>query len=302
MEETVYILIVLLNRCILTKDIELGGFTSMKKLIFPSLLATTFLVACGSDETEETSGNEAWNAIQESGTMTVATAGTLFPTSYHSEDDELTGYEVELVREIAALLDVKVEFEEIGVDTMTQALNSGRVHLAANSLAITEEREENFDFSTPYKYSFGSAIVREDDLSGIESLEDLDGKIALGAMNTTYMQKAEEYGATPTYFDNVTNDVYLRAVENGQGDVVLNDYYLQSITVNHLSDINVQIHPTLFYDPSEQGMMMAKNEPLLLEAVNDALSQLLDDGTATALSEEFFEGYDVTELPDIDFE
>lgn len=301
-EETVFNLIVLYFRCILTKDIELGGITMIKKLIFPSLIATVFLTACGSNEDNIAPENTAWNAIQESGTMTVATAGTLFPTSYHSEDDQLTGYEVELVKEIASILDVEVEFEEIGVDTMTQALNSGRVHIAANSLTKTDEREQNFDFSTPYKYSFGSAIVREEDLSGIETLEDLDGKIALGAMNTTYMQKAEEYGATPKFFDNVTNDVYLRAVENGQGDVILNDYYLQSITVNHLTDIDVQVHPTLFYDPSEQGIMLAKNEPLLLEAINDAITQLIENGTATSLSEEFFDGYDVTQLPDIDFE
>lgn len=176
------------------------------------------------------------------------------------------------------------------------------MHLAANSLAITEERQKNFDFSTPYKFSYGSAIVRTEDLSGIETMEDLEGKIALGAMNTTYMQKAEEFGAIPTYFENVTNDVYLRSVENGRGDLVLNDYYLQSITVDSMPEIDVQIHPTLFYDPTEQGFMFAKDEPLLVDAINDALEKLLEDGTATALSEEFFDGHDVTELPDIDFE
>lgn len=148
-----------------------------KHLFIPSIIAVALLTACG--DTEENQ-NTAWDQIQESGTMTVATAGTLFPTSYHSEEDGLTGYEVELVREVADILGVEIEFEEIGVDTMTQALNSGRVHLAANSLSITEEREENFDFSIPYKFSYGSAIVRSDDLSGIETMEDLEGKVALG--------------------------------------------------------------------------------------------------------------------------
>ncbi|WP_078392120.1 transporter substrate-binding domain-containing protein [Shouchella patagoniensis] len=271
-----------------------------KRLFIPTIVAVTLLTACG--DTEENQ-NTAWDQIQESKTMTVATAGTLFPTSYHSEEDGLTGYEVELAREVADILGVEIEFEEIGVDTMTQALNSGRVHLAANSLSITEEREENFDFSIPYKFSYGSAIVRTGDLSGIETMEDLEGKVALGANTTTYMQKAEEYGAKPKYLDNVTNDVYLRSVENGQGDLILNDYYLQSITVESMPEIDVQIHPSLFYDPTEQGFMIAKEEPLLQEALNDALQTLLDDGTATALSEQFFDGQDVTKLPaDVDFE
>ncbi|GAF19191.1 amino acid ABC transporter, periplasmic amino acid-binding protein [Bacillus sp. JCM 19046] len=275
-----------------------------KQLSLFTLSSALLLTACadGDEPIEESDQNQAWNDIQDSGSMTVATAGTLFPTSYHSEENGLTGYEVELVRAVADQIGVEVEFEEIGVETMTQALNSGRVHLAANSLAITEERQKNFDFSTPYKFSYGSAIVRTEDLSGIETMEDLEGKIALGAMNTTYMQKAEEFGAIPTYFENVTNDVYLRSVENGRGDLVLNDYYLQSITVDSMPEIDVQIHPTLFYDPTEQGFMFAKDEPLLVDAINDALEKLLEDGTATALSEEFFDGHDVTELPDIDFE
>lgn len=275
-----------------------------KSLSALTLSSVLLLTACGADEepNEESNQNQAWEAIQDSGSMTVATAGTLFPTSYHSDEDGLTGYEVELVRAVAEKIGVEVEFEEIGVETMTQALNSGRVHLAANSLSITEERQKNFDFSTPYKFSYGSAIVRTEDLSGIETMEDLEGKIALGAMSTTYMQKAEEYGAIPTYFDNVTNDVYLRSVENGRGDLVLNDYHLQSITVDSMPEIDVQIHPTLFYDPTEQAFMLAKDEPLLLEAVNEALEQLIADGTATELSKEYFNGDDVTELPEIDFE
>lgn len=275
----------------------------MKKQLFTyiGLAAAVLLSACqGGEPAEENASdeNQAWDAIEEKGTIVVATAGTLFPTSYHDDDNELTGFEVELVKEVADLLGVDVTFEEIGVETMTQALNSGRVHLAANSLAITEERQKNFDFSLPYKFSYGSAIVRADDLSGIETLEDLDGKIALGAPTTTYMQKAESYGAEPLFFDNVTNDVYLRAVETGQGDVILNDFYLQSITVEAMPDIDVVVHPTLFYDPSEQAFMMAKGEPRLKEAVDEALGQLLADGTASELSKQFFNGQDVTTLPD----
>lgn len=97
-----------------------------KQLSLFTLSSALLLTACadGDEPIEESDQNQAWNDIQDSGSMTVATAGTLFPTSYHSEENGLTGYEVELVRAVADQIGVEVEFEEIGVETMTQALNS----------------------------------------------------------------------------------------------------------------------------------------------------------------------------------
>ncbi|MFP3490244.1 transporter substrate-binding domain-containing protein, partial [Staphylococcus sp. SIMBA_130] len=85
------------------------------------------------------------------------------------------GYEVEVVREMAKRLDLDVEFEEMGFDGMLTSINSGKVDLAANDITSTDERMEKFTFSEPVKYSYGTAIVRKDDLSGIQSLDDLEG-------------------------------------------------------------------------------------------------------------------------------
>lgn len=50
-----------------------------------------------------------------------------------------------------------------------------------NDIDVTKDREKKFAFSTPYKYSYGTAIVRKDDLSGIKTLKDLKGKKAAGS-------------------------------------------------------------------------------------------------------------------------
>ena len=125
------------------------------------------------------SGESKWDQIQKKGKIVVATSGTLYPTSYHDTSngkDQLTGYEVEVVKEAFKRLDVKVEFKEMGYDGMLSAINSGQVDAAANDIDITDDRKDKFAFSTPYKYSYGTAIVRKDDLSGIKTLKDLKGK------------------------------------------------------------------------------------------------------------------------------
>ncbi|PPA70674.1 transporter substrate-binding domain-containing protein [Jeotgalibacillus proteolyticus] len=265
-------------------------------------MTLALLTACGSssDNAEQSS---VWDDIQEEGVLTVATSGTLYPTSFYaSESNEITGFEVEVVKEMANRMDLEVEFEEIGFDGMLTAVNSGQVDLAANDIEITEERKDKFAFSTPIKYSYGTAIVREDDLSGIETFEDLEGKRAAGAATSIYMDLAREYGAVEKIYDNATNEEYLRDVHVGNSDVILNDYYLQTLALEAFPELDITIHPNLKYSPSEAGMVMNKENTELIENVNRVLEEMLEDGTIAEISAEFFAGADVTQEPDIDFE
>ncbi|MDG5472964.1 transporter substrate-binding domain-containing protein [Jeotgalibacillus sp. ET6] len=263
------------------------------------------LAACGSGSSDNSGeeSNSVWDEIQEEGVLTVATSGTLYPTSYYdSETEELTGFEVEVVLEMAERLDLEVDFEEIGFDGMLTAVNSGQVDLAANDIEINEERKDKFAFSTPIKYSYGTAIVREDDLSGIETFEDLEGKQAAGAATSVYMELAREYGAIEKIYDNATNEEYLRDVHVGNSDVILNDYYLQTLALEAFPELDITIHPDLKYSPSEAGMVMNLDNTELIENVNQTLDEMLEDGTIAEISAEFFAGADVTQKPDIDFE
>lgn len=272
--------------------------------ITAALLLTGLLTACGNQAEEDgDSTGSVWDQIQEEGKIVAATSGTLFPTSYHAEDsDELTGFEVEILREMANRLDLEIEFSEMGIDNILTSVNNGRVDIAANDIDITEDREEKFTFTDPYKHSYGSAIVRTDDLSGIETLDDLEGKKAGGAATTVYMQIGVDHGAEEVIYDNVTNDTYLRDVENGRLDVILNDYYLQSLAVEALPEIDVTVHPTLAYFPNSQAIIMKKDETELAENLNRVLGEMLDDGTISELSQQFFGGADVTVKPDLEIE
>lgn len=276
-------------------------FTKSKILMANGAITVALLAGCGNAESEMEESKTAWDEIQEQGSMTVATSGTLLATSFRDEDsDELTGFEVEVVRELGERLDLDIEFTELGFDEMLTSVNTGQIDMAANDIEITEDRAEQFIFSTPIKHSYGTAVVRKDDLSGIATLEDLAGKKAAGASTSIYMEIARDYGAEEVTYDNATNELYLRDVSIGRTDVILNDYYLSTFGVAAFPELNITIHPDIKYAPSEVGLVMNKDNTELADNVNKALEEMLEDGTITRISEEFFGGADVSVKPDIE--
>ena len=246
-----------------------------------------------------------WNEIQERGTLVVATSGTLFPASYYGEDNEtLTGFDVEVARAVANELGLDVDFRVMAFDAMLASLTTGQVDLAVNDINRTAEREERVRFSTPYKFSWATLMVREEDLSGIETLDDLEGKTHAGEATTTFSRIMRSYGAETLTYDNATNDQYLRDLDIGRSDVIMNDYYLQRLALQFMPQFDVTLHPDLRFwiEPAGSHIAMPKESAELEAAVNNALERLGRDGTLAEVSRTFYNGDDVTERPDVDGE
>lgn len=278
----------------------------MKKMqIYLVLILSIFILgACGNNDNKNQTNHAAneesrWDHIQDKGEIIIGTSGTLIAASYYDgeeeSEDQLTGYEVETMRELGKRLGLNVKFEIIGVDHVMAAIKSGRIDISSGS--ITDKRKESFDFSDPYKYSYITMAVRSVDNSGIESLEDLKGKKAGGGATTIYSQIAEQFGAEVVTYGNAPNEAYLRDVDNGRTDVVINDYYLTKFGVAAFPDFDIHLHPTLNFNLTETGIIIPKGEDDLREEINKALESMKEDGTLKELSEQFYEE-DTSVIPD----
>lgn len=266
----------------------------LKKLYAVLALAlSVFLVACSPKSTEETQ----WEKIEKAGVLKVATPGTYWPTSYHNDKDELVGYEIEMLNEIANRLGVKVEYTELAFAESFASVDNGSVDLFVNNLDATAERQEKYNLSTPYKYSVGGMIVRADGSSGIEKadLSDWKGKKAAGEAGTNYMKLAEKQGAELVTYDNVSGDVYLRDVDNGRTDFIPNDYYTQVLFVDLMKEQfpNIKMGDAK-YNPTEQAMVMSKADDSLKAKIDPIIEELKADGTLKKLSEKYYNGMDLT--------
>lgn len=262
--------------------------------------AVVGLAACQTNEKDSTAAKQdaSLEKVEERGRLIVATSGTLFPASYYNDKNELTGYDVEVAKEVANRLKLDIEFQEYNVDGMLASVEKGMTDLVANDFGMSEERSKKFALSIPIKYSFDSMIVRKEDNSGIASLEDLKGKKAAGEATTGYMKLAEKMGAELVSYDNATNDQYLTDVANGRTDVILNDYYLQKMSVAALPDIPVKILEDVYFNPSSSGFFYPKQNVALREKIDTVLEEMQADGSLKKLSETFFNA-DVSVEPDV---
>lgn len=268
----------------------------LKKLVFMLLATVLVLTACGDSEKQTTdnsgSDDSKWSEIQESGELVVGTSGTLIASSYYKgegeSEDQLTGYDVEVMREVANRLNLEVSYEIMGIDSMLPAIKSGRIDVAANDIEITSSRKEEFNFSNPYKYSYSTMVVRKGDYSGINSLEDLEGKKAGGGATTVYSEIARHFGAEVKSYGNAPNEAYLRDVHNGRTDVIVNDYYLSKFGVAAFPDFDIMLHPELKFHPTEQAAILPNGSDKLTEEINKVLKEMREDGTLSELAKKFY--------------
>lgn len=237
------------------------------------------------------------------GPLICATSGTLYPTSFHDEkSNKLTGFDVEIVRDVAKKMGRKVEFKEMSVDGQLTAVKSGKADMAANDFAVSPARRKQFTLSTPYKHSFDSLIVRKKDNSGIHSWADIKGKKAAGEAGTNYQRLAKQLGAKPVNYDNVSNDIYMKDVKSGKTDLIMNDYYLQKLALAAVPNNGLKILPNMYFRTNEDGkgsgIIMKKGNTKLQKQVNKALASLKKDGTLKKLSEKYYHA-DVSKQPKV---
>lgn len=260
-----------------------------------AVLAGLGLVGCsGSGESAQGSAPASGDLLEEirdRGEMTFGTEGTWSPWTFHNEDDELTGFDIEVARAIAAELGVEASFAEGEWDGLLAGLDSGRFDTMANGVSVTPEREEQYDFTEPYAYNRIVVITLAD--SDIASMEDLDGKQTANTLGSSYATLAESYGATNTGVDDFNQTIEL--LQQGRIDATLNDEVVFYDYMKAHPDAPLKIAAENS-EPTEVAFPLRRGDETesLREAMNDAIDTLRADGTLASLSNEFF-GIDITE-------
>ena len=230
--------------------------------------------------------------IQEKGFVTIAMEGTWAPWTYHDENDNLVGYDVEVGQRIAQGLGVEADFIEGEWDGLLAGLDSGRYDMMINGVDITEEREKAYDFSEPYAYNRMAVIVRGD-YDEIQTMEDLAGKHTANTISSTYAETAEQYGAEVTGVDDLNQTFEL--LLSGRIDATLNSEVTFYDYMKAHPDANIKI-AVLADNASEVGIPFRKGEETasLREAVNEILDEMRESGELSELSVKYF-GTDISQ-------
>ncbi|MDM5296925.1 cystine ABC transporter substrate-binding lipoprotein TcyA [Bacillus pumilus] len=270
----------------------------MKKMFFAIILGACFalITACGSaanDSANQSSGSkesgDLWKSIQEKGVLTIGTEGTYAPFTFHDKKtDKLTGYDVEVITEVAKRLDLKPEFKETQWDSMFAGLNSKRFDVVANQVG-KNGREKQYDFSDKYTTS-QAIVVTKSDNNDIKELSDVKGKKAAQSLTSNYNKLATDAGAKIEGIEGLAQSIQL--IQQGRADLTFND---KLAVLNYLKTSGNKNLKVAFEtgDPQETFFAFRKGSGEVVDKVNGALEEMKKDGTLAKISKKWF-GEDVT--------
>ncbi|MFC0238691.1 transporter substrate-binding domain-containing protein [Fictibacillus phosphorivorans] len=254
------------------------------KFLSAFALSVILLSACGnSDESKSGSGSDKK-------VLTIGTEATYPPFSYRDKKtNEITGYDVEVAKEVAKRLEMEPKFVATEWKNMFTSLDSKRFDLVANQVTITDERKAKYDFSTPYTVSGGQVIVNKDN-KDIKGIEDLKGKVVGTTQGSNYAAEAEKAGAKTKFYKGAAQ--VLTDLDVNRVDAAMNDQ-LFILTELKKTDYNVKAVGEPFNE-NEMAFAFRKDDKDLIKDLNKALEEMKNDGTLKKLSEKYF-GENVSE-------
>jgi polar amino acid transport system substrate-binding protein len=266
---------------------------SRRWLTIGALVSAVVLLAAGCREEAPTGGGggggggatpEPQVTTLEEGILTVGTDMPYAPFESR-EGGEVVGFDADIINEIASRIGLETEWVDSPFDTIFTDLAAGQFDVVISGATITPEREEQVNFSIPYFSSLQALTVQED--SGIAAFEDVgQGMVVAVQSGTTGELWAEEnlqpQGAEIRAFPDYP-PLY-NALEAGQVDAVVFD---ESSAVPEVdSRQGIALVDTVDTDEA-YGIAVDPNNADLLDAVNEALQGMIDDGTYDQIYDSF---------------
>lgn len=250
------------------------------------------------DSSGASAGEEADGTANDEIIVLKAGTGPNFPPfNYIDENDELAGYDVEVMQEISNRLEgYEIQIEALSWDAVFLALQSHQINLIGDEVTITDEREKEFLFSEPY-IEIQSVIAVKAGREDIASLDDLVGKSAAVFVGDSYSVILEEYNNTHegqidiAYIDaSVAINDLLQSVVSGQYDAFINDPVVITELIQE-KGIQAEIvgEPVkgelvgIVFDNTEEGKQ-------LKELIDPVIQEMKADGTLSELCRKWTAG------------
>lgn len=291
----------------------------MKKYV--AILAAVCLAfgvsACGSSSSSSASGSEAASASasasgsasasasasgeattdeRERTTFTVGFDAEYPPYGYMDDNGDYTGFDLELAQAVCDMEGWELVKTPINWDSKDMELNSGSIDCIWSGFTMNG-REDDYTFSIPYVDNSQVMVVAED--SGINSLEDLSGKIVgvqAASAALTLLQSEEEGGqkALADTFANLQefpdyNSAFVE-LQAGSIDAVAMDIGVANYQLKTRGEGFKIIEEPLNTEQYAIGFKKGNTE--LCDIVNKDLEELTNNGTVAELAEK----YDLSDL------
>jgi polar amino acid transport system substrate-binding protein len=240
--------------------------------------------------------------IKENGKLVVYTEAGFAPYEFVYEN-EIVGVDIEIMKKVAEKLGVELVVEDVNFDSITGAVKGGKADAGAAGMTITAERAEEVDFSIPYASTEQYVIVTADNttVSTVETMVGktigvqqgttsdflVDGLIADGTLAgstlTPYDAPALAAAALGTKVDAVVTDKLTAEVIVASSNGAYKTFKLTKADGSDAAEVE------------EYGVCVGKGNESLLAVINEALEELLADGSVAAWEAQYNDLYSTIE-------
>ena len=252
----------------------------MKKtiaILVAVVLIAGLLTACGGKKADD----KAAITTVTAGKLTISTSPDFPPYEMLDDSGNTIGIEMELMALIAEKIGLELEIDEMDFDSALLAVQQGKSDMVVSGVTVTEDRKLVMDFTDSYTTAVQVIVVPEGSDITLDTLGDQN--IGTQRGTTGYIYCVDDYGE-----DHVTGyDTYtlvIQALLNGQVDCVVMD--------DAVAREYVEANPGLTileteYALEDYAFGCTKGNTALLEAVNSALKELMDNGTVKTIIDKY---------------
>jgi len=247
--------------------------TILKSAVVAAGFAAAGLSAAAADELE---------TLKEEGVIRIAMSGAYPPFNFVNDANEVVGFDPAVGTEIAKRMGLEAEIVTTAWDGIIGGLLAEKYDAIVGSMTITEERDKVVDFVGPY-YSDKRAIFSKPG-SGIDSLEDLEGKKVGLTLGETHEDWARERGYNINTYKGLPE--LLLELENGRVDAIVNDSIAAILAMTEKGqEFEMFADPTT--EPFGAGIAIREGNPELAAEMQAALDSMMEDGTYVELAEKW---------------
>ena len=252
----------------------------MKKiiaLVLTLVMVAACLTACGGAK------GATLKDVQKAGKLTIATSPD-FPPFESLEGGEVVGIEPDIMKLICDKLGVEAEFVQMDFDSVLIGIQAAKYDCAMSGITVTADRQKNMLFTDAYYNAAQVIVVAEG--SAIQGKADLAGKVASVQTGTTAESGCQDEGIEVQAF--AANADAKAALTTGKVDAWVVDN-LTAIQMVEAGDGLVILDEKMTEEPYAFAFAMGSED--LVAAINDALVELMADGTVESIFDSYGEVY-----------
>jgi len=239
----------------------------MKKFLNVVILFSLFLVSRFSFSAEK---------------LYVGTNAEFEPFEYLKEG-KVIGFDIELIEEIGKLIGQEIEIKNLAFDGLLPALQSKKIDVIIAGMTATEDRKKFVNFSETYYSSEQMIVTNKEANVEVKSFDDLPKKsvgVVLGFTGDIAVSKIE--GIDVKRF-NGTGEAVM-ALKSKKVDAIVLDAEPAKKYAGQNPELEVKETDVA---KEEYAIALRKDNPKLLEDINNALNTLKTNGKYDELMKKY---------------